>query len=339
MIIEKEFEDFIFITALENAHKFGGKTQFKTLMGKAILKFPEMKEDMEFFKNKIDIILNQVNQMSLKDIEKKILEINPQFFVKTEKSKEKIENNSLPPLPNLPAKMITRFAPAPSGHLHFGHIYNVVYNYEYAKQYDGKFILRLEDTNPENIELSNYNQIIDDIKWLTDDGIDELFYQSDRIDIYYKYLRQLIETGYAYVCECEAEYFKNLNDSSKPCPHRNDEPNVQIQKYENFFNGKYKDGDAAIRFKGNLDDKNPALRDFPLARMVSKPHVRTKDKYKLWPMYNLCVSVDDALMGITYIIRGKDHEINGIRQNMIKSALNLRKAEFFHIGRINLLKK
>lgn len=336
-INEKEFEDFVYLQALENAISFNGKCNPKALVGKAISKFPQMKEDMSFYSNKIETIVSQVNKMSLSEQEKKLEWLNPNYLkekiVKKEENKKKLDN--LPELENLKKDhVITRFSPAPSGYLHLGHLYGIIFNYEYVKRYGGKFILRLEDTNPENIELDNYDKIIEDVKWISDNSISEIIYQSDRVAIYYKYLRQLVETEKAYVCKCESENFKNFIDNSNACPHRDIPVKEQLKEYEKMLDGTYRDGDAAVRFKADLNDKNPALRDFPLARINTSNHARVGNKYRLWPMYNLCTSIDDSLMNISHIIRGKDHEINGIRQDMIKDALSLKKCIYFHYGRI-----
>lgn len=337
-IKENEIENFIYLQALENALSFNGQANIKPIFGKTISTFPRIKEDLEFYKNLINNIVKQVNEMNNEEQKKKLLKFNPNFFKESQekKSKNVQDKTQLIDLPQIPEKFIGRFAPAPSGHLHIGHISGIVFNYEYKKKYDGKFILRIEDTNPDNIKLENYDKIIEDVKWLTDDGIDEIYYQSDRIDIYYKYLRQLIQTGYAYVCECDSDTFKVFNDSSQACPHRDRDIERQTYLFEKFFREKdpYQDGQACIRFKGDLNNKNPALRDFPIARLNSNPHPRTQTKYKLWPMYNFAVSIDDNLMGITYIIRGKDSEINAIRQDMIKKALGFKTIPYYHFGRI-----
>lgn len=339
-INEKEFENFVFLIALENAINFNGKTNPKALLGKCVSKFPLMKEDMAYYMNQIESIVNQVNEMNSNDQEKKLEWLDPNYLKekaakKEEKKESKKTDFKLPELAELKKDhVVTRFSPAPSGYLHLGHLFGIVFNYEYVRNYGGKFILRLEDTNPENIDLKNYESIIEDVKWISDNSVSDIIYQSDRINIYYKYLRQLVETGKVYVCKCDSEISKAFNDSSAACPHREIPIKDQLEEYEKMLNGTYKDGDAVVRFKSDLNDKNPALRDFPLARINTSSHARVGNKYRLWPMYNMCTAVDDALMDITHVIRGKDHEINGIRQDMIKDALHLKKAVYFHYGRI-----
>lgn len=333
MINEEELENFIFIQALENAVSFDGKANPKALLGKVIPKFPDVKKDMQHYINTIENIVEQVNGLGFEKQKKKLTELNPKFFEKTEK-KETRRKDELPDLPNVGKKIRVRTEPAPSGYLHIGHAYNIVFNYEYVKKYGGEFILRIADTNPENISKDNYDKIIEDVRWLTDDGVNEIYYQSDRLELYYKYLERLIKEGMAYVCECDSETFKSFIDNSSPCPHRDIPADEQMKRYEAMQNGKYKDGEAVIRFKANLEDKNPALRDFPIARLNSNPHARVGTKYKLWPLMNLSVAVDDIEMELTHIIRGKDHEINMHRQMMIHKALGMKSPEYYHIGRV-----
>lgn len=334
MTSQKEIEDFIFTQALENAVSFGGTANPKALIGKVISKFPEVKKDMQHYSNTISNITEQVNILSFDEQKQKLEEINPNY-AKEKKQKKKVEKpEGLAKLPDHEGPVRLRFAPAPSGHLHIGHAYNIIYNLEYVNVYGGDFILRIEDTNPENIDIKNYDFIIDEVKWLTQDKVSEVHIQSDRIKTYYKYLKQLVEEKNAYVCECDPDTFKSFVDNKEACPHRAIPKEKQLENYEKFFNGKYKDGDAVIRFKADLKNKNPALRDFPLARMKTEPHARLGNKYSLWPMYNLCAAIDDSLMDINYIVRGKDGEINGIRQDMIKDALGLKKSKYYHIGRV-----
>lgn len=333
-INESEFESFVFLSALENASSFGGKANSKALLGKCIGKFSDMKSDMGHYMSLIENICNQVNSLSIEEQKEKLSKLNPDFGKKPEK-KEKKSNSELIDLPNHKGVFVGRFAPAPSGYLHIGHLRNLVFNYEYKKKYGGKFIVRFEDTNPEKIAKENYDKILEDINWLTEDGVDEIYYQSERMSTYYKYLRQLVELSKAYVCECDPEVSKSYNDSSEACPHRGLDVSKQVEMYEKFFNGGYNDGDAVLKFKGDLENKNPALRDFSIARINSQEHARVGTKYTLWPMYNFAVSIDDSLMGVNYIIRGKDAEIGGVRQDMVKDALNLQKSPYFHFGMLN----
>ncbi len=329
-IIESEFEEFVFEQALINAINFKGSANPKAMIGKVMPKFPKIKEDMNHYMNLINNICEQVNKLSTEEQNKKLLNLNPNALEKKEKIISK--KDGLPDLPNTENGVVVRFPPAPSGHLHLGHLFGIVANYEFKKKYGGKFILRFEDTNPDNIDLKNYEKVIDDVKWICDDGVDEIYYQSDRLPIYYKYLRTLFETNNCYVCTCDSETFKAYTDNKEECPHRKMSFEKKKEMFESFMKGEI---EAVVRANANLQDKNPALRTFPLARLNRTPHARVGDKYCIWPNYNFAVSIDDSLMGLTHVIRGKDLEIGEERQKMIMTALNLKAPIYFHFGRLN----
>ncbi len=331
-----EFKKFVFQIALENAVNFKGIANPKALIGKCMPKFKDMKQNMKEYMFLLNEIVTEVNSINFEKQKEELLKLNPNFFnekaeAKAEKKKNILE---LPELKNVNGKVRVRTEPAPSGRLHLGHTFNIIFNYEYKMKYGGEFILRFGDTNPDNIDLENYKFIEDDVRWLTNNGIDEIYYQSDRVNEYYKYLRELVEIEKAYICNCNPEIFKPFNDSSTPCPHRELPLKIQIKNYDKMFNGEFKSGEAVIRFKADLMNKNPALRDFPIARINTTKHSRVGNKHKVWPMMNLTVAVDDSKMNLTHVIRGKDHEINMLRQKMIHKELGMTSPEYFHIGRM-----
>lgn len=338
MINKEDFEDFVYIQALENAIQFKGKANGKALIGKCMPKFPDMKEEMSTWVAIIESITNQVNSLSLEKQKEQMLKNNPDFFEEKKEKKQPQKKDGLPnlgiPEPGSPdsQEVVVRFPPAPSGYLHLGHLFGIVANYELKKKYGGKFILRIEDTNPENIDLNNYDKVIEDVQWICDGEVDEIHYQSDRLEIYYKYMRTLFELGECYVCNCETDVFKSYTDAKEECPHRKMGEKEQKELFEKFMNGELER--YVVRAKADITNKNPALRTFPIARINRNNHARVGNKYKVWPNYNLACAIDDSIMGITHVIRGKDLEIGEHRQKMIQKALGLKSPEYFHYGRM-----
>ncbi|MCH8519813.1 MAG: glutamate--tRNA ligase [Nanoarchaeota archaeon] len=330
----QEVKDAIYQAALENAVLFKGQANPKALIGKIMPKFPEMKSDMKTLMSLINSGVEEVNALGFEKQQELLLENNPDFFEEKEEKNKKISK-----LPDVPQELqgkplIMRFPPAPSGNLHLGHLFGLVYNYEYAKQSGGEIILRLEDTNPENISLDNYTAVIEDAQWVCDNSIKQIFYQSDRIELYYKYLQQLIEQGDAYVCEQDLEVFKELVDNKQTNGCRELDSSIHLQRFEKMKAAEYEEGQAVIRIKTNLEHKNPAMRDFGLARVKYGNHARVGDTYALWPMYNLCCAIDDSVMNVSYIVRGKDLEVGAERQDIIKDKLGFTKVPYFHYGKM-----
>ena len=146
----------------------------------------------------------------------------------------------------------------------------------------------------------------------------EVWIQSDRMEYYYNYLEKFFELEKAYVCTCDADKFREYSLKQEDCPCRNLSKEEVLGRWKLMLdkNG-YHPGQAVVRFKSDMKHKNPAMRDFPLARINLTKHPLQKNKYKVWPLMNLSVAVDDMEMGMTHIIRGKDHRDNSERQRMI----------------------
>jgi len=138
-----------------------------------------------------------------------------------------------------------------------------------------------------------------------------------------------------YVCTCSSEKFKEFADFKQECPCRNNDVKENLYRWKKMLNKKgYPEGGAVLRFKSSMSDSNPAMRDFPLARINKTKHPRQKNKYRIWPLMNLVVAVDDMELGMTHIIRGKDHRDNAKRQKMIFDVFGKKFPWTFFIGRI-----
>jgi len=332
-IDETKFNEFVELKTLEVAQMNNGQANPKAILGRCFPVFPKIKQDIPKYSKIINEIVEKINQLNDEEQKSKALKLDPNFGQKKEKKKIP-KPDGLPTLHNTENGVIVRIEPAPSGHLHLGHLFSVVANYETKKKFGGKFIVRLADTNPDNIHIENYNKVIEDIKWICNGEIDEIVYQSDRIQLYHKYLRELIELEKAYVCECQGEDFKNFTDSSKPCPHAQIPYETQLEMYDKFMTGGYEPGEAVVRYRADITHKNPAMRSFGLARINKNNHARVGHAHTIWPTMHLVVALDDPLMGMTHVIRGKDHEVNMERQKLIHKDLGLKSPEYFHTGRM-----
>ncbi len=330
--MSEPIEDTIRKLALQNAVNFKGKANPKAIAGKILGSHPELRGDVAGLNETIGGIVADVNAMAPEAQRKELEETAPELLVK----EKKVRTYELPDLENAEkGKTVMRIAPGPSGPLHIGHTRVSVLNDEYTKRYGGKLILRFEDTNPEKIDPDAYDTIPEDLDWLGV-RIDRSYIQSDRFELYYKVTKQLIEQGHAYVCTCDAEKWRSLKEQKTACPCRDLPVNEQLERYDKLMEGAPGFEDAIAVVKTDIAHPNPAIRDFVALRAVDTPHPRTGDKYRLYPMMNLSVAVDDHEMGMTHVIRGKDHLNNTLRQKYIFDYFGWKQPEYIHYGLVHI---
>ena len=306
--------------ALKNALAHEGRAQMGAVVS-AMFSEGLKKSEVGKYAKDIGKIVNEINKLSL-----------DQQIVEFESLKDSIHEREvregLEELPNVKKTgVVMRFAPSPSGPLHIGHAATSCISFLYVKKYGGKFYVRIEDTNPENIYPKAYDMIAEESKWLFD-GIAKIQIQSDSMKKYYEYAEKLIKKKVVYVCTCSSDDFKKFSEEMKDCPCRNNSIKENAGRWKKMLEkspkrGQFTEGEAVLRFKSEngMKDKNPAMRDFPLARINLTPHARQGKKYRVWPLMNFAVSVDDIEDKMTHIIRAKDHRDNSERQKMIFKAL------------------
>ncbi len=338
MLEDSELEKEIRKTALLNAVKHDGKAQTGSVIGKILGEKPDLRSKIKEVSILVNKIVKEVNTLSF-DEQKSVVEKNwPEALVK-----EKVEEEKhLPPLPNVDKypQVVTRFSPNPDCVLHLGSARAIILCYEYAHMYKGKFILRFEDTDPKikRPVLEFYDRIREDLAWLGCKPNEEHI-QSDRIPIYYEYAEKLLKAGDAYVCTCQPELFREKTLASKPCDCRSLPIEEHLTRWQRMQQGGYSGGEAVLRIKTDLNHPNPAVRDWPAARVIDTknyPHPRVGSKYHVWPLYNLACGIDDHLLGITHIIRGKEHLTNQVRQEYMYKHLGWKYPEAIHYGRLKI---
>ena len=305
--------------ALENAIKYG-QARPGAVIGH--LAADKKIKNIKKLIPEINKIINEVNSLSNEERLR---------LYKPIKKEKKIEKKELPNLKN-PKKVVMRFMPSPSGPAHIGHSYVCSLNSEYCKKYKGKFILKIDDTNPENIYPLAYDMLENELQWLTKNNIKQILKSSERLEIYYKYAKKLIKSKHAYVCTCNPDIFRELRAKSQPCPCR--DLKDQEKKFQDMFK-KYSPGQAVLRIKTNIKDKNPAMRDFPVLRINDHFHPITKNKYKVWPLMNFSSAIDDLDLKVTHSIRAKEHADNAKKQAIIHKYLKVKTPESLFVGRIN----
>ncbi len=228
---------------------------------------------------------------------------------------------------------ITRFAPSPTGYLHIGGLRTALYSYLWARKNNGKFLLRIEDTDQKRNSEEALEAIKKAFDWVGMEYDGDVYYQSKRFDIYKKYIKQLLDEDKAYYCYMSKEELDELRATQMA--------NKQRTKYD----GRYRDFcgtppegvEPVVRIKAPVNEiiefedgikghmsfnSDDILDDFVIARADGTP------------TYNFVVAIDDALMGLTDVIRGDDHLSNTPKQIIVYKALGFEIPKFYHVPMI-----
>ena len=223
--------------------------------------------------------------------------------------------------------IITRFPPSPTGYLHVGGARTALFNWLYARHTNGKFVLRIEDTDTARSTQESVDAIFDALEWLGIEWDAGPYFQSQRFDIYKEYVDKLVDTGHAYYCTCSAEELEIMRATAK---EKGGKP-----KYDGTCRDKglEKTENAVVRFKaplvgttilkdvvkGNIVFQNDELDDYIICRSDGTP------------TYNFVVVIDDITMNINTIIRGDDHVMNTPKQMLIYNALGVPLPTYGHV--------
>jgi len=198
----------------------------------------------------------------------------------------------------------TRFPPEPNGYLHIGHAKSIILNNDIAKEYNGKFNLRFDDTNPTKEKEEFVNSIIEDVKWLGGEFEDRLFFASNYFEEMYEKAVLLIKKGKAFVCGLSAdeirEYRGDFKTPGKESPYRNRTVEENLKLFEDMKNGMFEDGSHVLRAKIDMASPNINMRDPVIYRVARMTHHNTGDKWCIYPMYDFAHPIEDAIEGITH---------------------------------------
>ena len=230
--------------------------------------------------------------------------------------------------------VVTRFAPSPTGYLHIGGLRTALFSYLWAKRNNGKFLLRIEDTDKARNSQQAVEKILEAFEWLGLSSDDEIVYQSKRDDIYKKYIQQLLDEGKAYKCYMTKEELDALRQEQQ---ERKERPRYD-GRYRDFNGTPPKGVEPVIRIKAPqsgtivVDDGIKGRIEFTVQDMLDDFIIARSDGS---PTYNFVVAVDDALMGMSDVIRGDDHLSNTPKQIVIYNALGFDIPKFYHVPMIH----
>lgn len=201
-------------------------------------------------------------------------------------------------------EVVTRFPPEPNGYLHIGHAKSILLNYGMAKEYNGTFHMRFDDTNPTKEKEEFVDSILEDIKWLGADFGDTIYFASDYFPKMYEIAEKLIMKGKAYASDLNAEqireYRGTLTEPGKEDPNSTRPAEESLQIFHDMRDGKYADGEMVIRARIDMSSPNINMRDPIIYRVAHMSHHRQGDKWCIYPMYDFAHPIEDAIEGITH---------------------------------------
>ena len=325
-----EVRDKILKAALQNALDHG-KTHDKIVLGKILGTESSLRTQVKEIMPDIIEIVNSVNQMSQDQIRRQIQDKFPDLLA--EKPKKQEEREGLPPLDGAEqGKVVTRFPPEPNGYPHIGHAKAAIIDEEYAKMYGGKLILRFDDTNPEAERKEYYAAIKVGLDWL-EVKYDRVKNTSDDIELLYKKCQEMLDGNYVYVCTCKQETISANRREMKPCKCSMGEMEQNKERWDKMFT-KYGQGDAIVRFRGNMSSENTVMRDPVMFRIIETKHPLLDDKYRVWPSYDFAVAIEDSIDGVTHAFRTKEYELRNELYYTILDLLKMRKPKVIEFSRL-----
>ncbi len=319
-------ESIILKHALKNAFDYG-KTSPGNIVGKVIGEAPEAKADMKSLMKKISDMAALVNSYP-KD--KVIAEMsNFKYEIKVEKEK------TITLAGALDGQVVTRFPPEPNGFPHIGHAKAAWIDYESARIYNGKFLMRFDDTNPEKEKQEYVDAILYWLKWL---GIPvgEPIFASDFMPQLIGHADKLVANGDAYVCQCAPETSKQLRFDGKECQCRLNTVEKNTGLWDQIKDGSLGRGIASLRIKADMQSQNTAMRDPSIFRSITATHYRQGDKYKAWPLYDFQAPILDSINGVTHAMRTKEYELRDELYFYILDKLHLRKPALIEFSRLSI---
>jgi glutamyl-tRNA synthetase len=318
--------------ALINAIQHDGRAEFKAVLGRMIAENPQLRSRIKELIPQIQSTINAINSWGYEKQQAQIQALN----ISIEK---KERPQGLPALPRAEVqKVVMRLAPYPSGPLHIGNARMVLLNDEYVKRYQGQLLLVMDDTigsEAKYVIPEAYTLILEGLKWLGVEHSDPI-YKSDRLKLFYQYAKRLITKNHAYVCNCPRTTMSANRASGVTCNCRDRSIEENLTRWEGMLEGVFREGEAVVRLKTDMQHPNPAFRDRVLLRISERRHPRVGNKYRVWPLLEFSWAIDDHLLGVTHILRGKDLIIEDLMEKDIWQKMGWSAPEFLHYGMLRI---
>lgn len=329
MSLDSSIERAIKLVTLRNAIEYDGKARLEAVISKTMASRPELRGNIKTIIPEVRRLLNQINSLAINEQKALLQEMSPTADI--QKHAEKI--SGLPPLYGAEiGNVVTRFPPEPNGYPHIGHAKAAIIDDEYARMYNGKLILRFDDTNPLTEKTEYYEAIKEGIYWL---GIkpDLVKNASDDIFLLQDYGRKLVTSRGAYVCRCNQKTIQEFRSQGLECACRLDNSSYDEALTE-IFAGAFEPNEATIRFRGDMNSPNTAMRDPTLFRIIDGNHPILGTSVRVYPTYDFAAPVEDSLDGVTHAMRTKEYELRNELYNAILERLHLRRPVVSEFSRL-----
>ncbi len=310
---------------LKNAFDFG-RANAGAVVGKVIAEFPDCRSDMKNTMASINAEIVRVGTLTNDQIQ-----VEMGSFEYAEKKKEEKRGIEIPRAEM--GKVVVRYPPEPNGWPHIGHAKAFCISWSIAHKYEGKILLRWDDTNPEAEKPEFLDAIRDGIRWLGLDWAEEV-YCSDHMPKMYDLCEKLLEQGDAYFCSCPQEAIAKGREEMTRCNCGSQVPASSLANWKHMLDGTIPEGGGTVRLKGNMKSQNTVMRDPTLFRIITTPHYRQKTKYRVWPTYDFQGAVMDSILGITHPLRSKEYELRDELYVYLLNKLGLRVPEMISISRL-----
>lgn len=320
--------------ALQNALFHGGQAQAKAVVGKVLAAEPDLRPRAQEVARAVSEVVKEVNRLDPEEQQALLEEVAPELLERRHETR----TSDLPDLPDVSGDVVMRLAPYPSGPLHIGNARMVLLNDEYVKRYGGRLLLVHDDTigSEAKVPLAEaYEQVEAGLRWL-EVNVHEVLYKSDRLPLFYEWGRRLLELGGAYVCLCSATELRENREVGRACEHRATTTEENLDRWEAMLGGTLGPGEAVVRIKTDMQHPNPAFRDRVLFRISDRPHPRVRTRYRVWPLLEFSWAVDDHLLGVTHVLRGKDLMMEDWMEKAIWDHFDVDGPAFVHYGLLRL---
>eukprot|EP00457_Paulinella_chromatophora_P002106 gb/GEZN01002110.1/.p1 GENE.gb/GEZN01002110.1/~~gb/GEZN01002110.1/.p1 ORF type:complete len:794 (-),score=150.13 gb/GEZN01002110.1/:174-2555(-) len=233
-------------------------------------------------------------------------------------------------------KIRTRFPPEPNGFMHIGHAKAIRFNFFKAKELGGTCILRFDDTNPEAEKQLYIDNIIENVTWLIGERPETITYASDYFQELYDLACKLIRKGKAYVCHQTKAEIEESRKTKTPSPYRSRSVQENLRLFEDMRKGKFAEGGAVLRMKGDLNHPNPQMWDLVAYRIKYVAHPHAGHGWCIYPSYDWTHCINDSLEFITYSLCTTEFEARRESYYWLLDELDLYKPKVWEFSRLNL---